>query len=292
MKNKLAARPSLSIPVRPSHVDPARRTEKQKPLIFENTFNATAVMVAERVDVKALGELPIVAESPALARLPDGGIAALFRYGAVVLFNATTGDHEWLLAAIQPHCTGQHDELAIEHARVVINHTEDEGPARGNVVTIHSANRDRLQLLAEAMAKSALLSYQEHRAARDFDRIEPLAQDLAEDGRFSVKSKELLKGVGSMLLSEHRLTGRAEVTAKPDLLWDRPHLEGLYARLAGEYELDDRALVLERKLATLSHTSETLVETMRYQVSHRLEFYVVVLILIEVFMSAYSHFRS
>ena len=154
---------------------------------------------------------------------------------------------------------------------------------------MHSTNRERIQLLAEAMAKSSMLSFQENRAASDFDRSEPLAQDLADDGRFNVRSQDLLKAVGSMLLSERRLTGRAEVMDKPEVLWENAHLEGLYARLAGDYELEDRALAIERRLSTLARTAEILVQTMRYQVLHRLEFYVVVLILLELVISAYTH---
>ena len=260
-------------------------------LVPQTRFDATAVMISERIDLRGLSHLPVVAESPLLLRLPGGGITALFRYGAFVMFGEESGDRAWLTALLAPHCSGVGDSRAFEQVSVVIEPGADEGPGRGGIVTVHAASRDRLQLLAEAMAKSVMLTFQEHRAAGDFDRIEPLAQDLADDGRFSVKSRELLKAVGSMLLSEQRLTGRAEVMDKPELLWDNPHLEGLYARLAGDYELDDRAMAIERKLATLSRTSETLVETMRYQVSHRLEFYVVVLILLELVVSAYGLFH-
>jgi uncharacterized Rmd1/YagE family protein len=63
---------------------------------------------------------------------------------------------------------------------------------------------------------------------------------------------------------------------KPELLWDNPHPKGLYARLAATRSLK---------------TAETLVETMHYQISHRFEFYVVVPILLELFLSAYGHFH-
>jgi uncharacterized Rmd1/YagE family protein len=249
------------------------------------------MMVAERIDVKALNHLSEVAESPFTVRLPSGGVATLFRYGAIALFKEGAGDRNWLMTCIEPHCTGNGDPRTEERIQVYIDAGADEGPGRGGRVTMHSTNRERIQLLAEAMAKSALLSFQENRTAGDFDRIEPLAQDLADDGKFSIKPRELLKAVGSMLLSEHRLTGRAEVMDKPEVLWDNQHLEGLYARLAGDYELEDRALAIDRKLTTLSHTAETLVETLRYQISHRFEFYVVVLILLELFVSLYGHFR-
>ena len=49
-----------------------------------------------------------------------------------------------------------------------------------DVASLTAADRDRLQLLAEVMSKAAMLSFQERRSAGEFDRIEPLAQDLAD----------------------------------------------------------------------------------------------------------------
>lgn len=267
-------------------VDSPRR--EQNRLVEGEAFEASAVMVGERIDVKGLPKLPVVAQSPLMVRLPGAGVAALFRYGVITFFDEQPGDREWLMSCIADHVFGQGEAKTEERIRVTVAAEEEEGPGRGKVV-IHSANRDRLQLLAEAMAKSTILAFHEIRAAGDFDRIEPLAMDLAEDGKFSVKPRELLKAVGGMLLSEHRLTGRAEVLDKPDLLWDNPHLEGLYARLASDYELEDRSLAIERKLGTLSRTAETLVETVRYQSSHRLELYIVLMILMELALSIYGH---
>ena len=93
-----------------------------------------------------------------------------------------------------------------------------------------------------------------------------------------------------MLLSEHRLTNRAEVMDKPELLWSNGHLEGLHARLEGDYEIIDRAKALERKLATLGRTAGTLLETVRYKSSHRVEWYIVALIVSELALSLYGHF--
>jgi uncharacterized Rmd1/YagE family protein len=186
------------------------------------------------------------------------------------------------------HSSGAGDsggELAV----VEVDPDEEEGPS-GQVIKIKNADRLRLQLIAEAMAKATMLSFQERQAARDFDRSEPLARDLAEDGKFSAKPSELLKAVGSMLLAESRLNGRAGVLDRPDLLWDNPGLSGLYARLEGDYELEDRAVTLDRKLTTLSHTAETLVETMRYHSSHRLEIAILLLIFVELCLALYGHF--
>jgi uncharacterized Rmd1/YagE family protein len=260
------------------------RAREEKPLVSASRFGAAAWMLAERIDLKALTQLPVVASTPMLVRLPGGGIAALFRYGAVVTFGEDAGDRQWLAAQVAAAASGEGDPGSEERVRVEISRQSAEGLA-GDIVRMNDARAERLQLLAEALAKAALLSFHERRTAGDFDRIEPLAQDLADDGRFSVRGKELLKAVGSMLLAEHRLTGRAEVMDKPELLWENPRLEGLYAKLEGELELRDRALALERKLATLSKTADTLVEAARHKSSLRVEWYIVLLIVFEIVLA-------
>ncbi len=252
-------------------------------------FSAHAIMVAERIDVKAMSGFEVIAKSPTMVRLGAGGIAAIFRYGAVVLFNASADEKARLLEAIAPRASGFGEFGGDEVTTVDVDPAEQEGPA-GQGIKIKNADRLRLQLIAEVMAKATMLSFQERQAARDFDRSEPLARDLAEDGKFSAKPSELLKAVGSMLLAESRLNGRAGVLDRPDLLWDNPGLSGLYARLEGDYELEDRAITLDRKLTTLSHTAETLVETMRYHSSHRLEIAILLLIFVELCLAVYGHF--
>lgn len=268
------------------------KTEKlpfQRPVITHAEFTARAIMAAERIDVRAIAAFEIIAKSPFTVKLGQGGIAAIFRYGAVVLFNASPDEKARLLETIAQHSSGAGDVGAEETATVQVDADEEEGPA-GPCIKIKNADRLRLQLIAEVMAKATMLSFQERRAARDFDLAEPLARDLAEDGRFSAKPAELLKAVGNMLLAENRLNGRAGVLDRPDLLWDNPGLSGLYARLEGDYELHDRAAALDRKLTTLSHTSETLVETMRYHSSHRLEVAILLLIFTELCLGLYGHF--
>lgn len=268
------------------------KTEKlpfQRPVIARHEFTASAIMVAERIDVRAIAEFEIIAKSPFLVRLGHGGIAAIFRYGALVLFNASAEEKARLLDTIAAHSSGPGDTGAEEATTVQVKPEEEEGPS-GPYINIKNADRLRLQLIAEVMAKAAMLSFQERRAARDFDLSEPLARDLAEDGRFSAKPSELLKAVGNMLLADNRLNGRTGVLDRPDLLWDNPALSGMYARLEGDYELHDRAAALDRKLTTLSHTSETLVDTMRYHSSHRLEVAILLLIFVELCLGLYGHF--
>ena len=87
---------------------------------------------------------------------------------------------------------------------------------------------------------------------------------------------------------QHRVTGPVAVSEKPDILWDKPQLERLYARLEDEYELKERAEALNRKLAVVAGTAQALTDIIDTSRSLRLEIIIVLLILFEVLITIYQ----
>jgi uncharacterized Rmd1/YagE family protein len=108
---------------------------------------------------------------------------------------------------------------------------------------------------------------------------------LAIHGKVSADTKKLLQKIGSMLLIEHRMVGRAEIGDRPETLWDFPQLEGLYAALEDEFELKERQSALDRKLGLISDTAQTLADVWDNKQLHKLEWYVIGLILFEIVIS-------
>jgi uncharacterized Rmd1/YagE family protein len=149
-----------------------------------------------------------------------------------------------------------------------------------------------LQLVADILAKSLVLSHYETRIAENFDRIEPLAAMLRENGRAGGHSKELLRHIGDVLLVQQKMVGRVETGEKPELLWEHPELERLYMRLAEEYELRERDRALDRKLDVISRTVETLLGLLQTRSSLRVEWYIVLLIIAELLLSTYPLLRQ
>jgi uncharacterized Rmd1/YagE family protein len=98
----------------------------------------------------------------------------------------------------------------------------------------------------------------------------------------------ILKQIGNALSVRHRVSGPVEVSDKPDILWDKPQLERLYARLEDEYELKERAESLNRKLAVVAETAQVLTDIIDTRRSLRLEVIIVFLILFEVLITIYQ----
>ena len=95
----------------------------------------------------------------------------------------------------------------------------------------------------------------------------------------------MLRLIGQALLVQHRLSGRVAVEEKPDVLWDRPDLERLYARVEDEYELKERTITLKRKLDVIVETARALTDVIEADRATRLEATIVLLIVAEIMLT-------
>jgi len=144
--------------------------------------------------------------------------------------------------------------------------------------------------VADVLAKSVALADDERRISATFDHVEPLAVNLEQGGRATYQVQVLTRHIGHILLTQHRMVGRVEVGEKPEILWEKPDLEVLYVRLESEYELRERQLALERKLEVIGRTAQTVLDLLQARRSLRVEWYIVILIVMELLLSLYDQF--
>jgi len=250
---------------------------------------ARALAVAQRIDLRAFERSRRLASAPLLVGAGASGCAALFRYGVVVCMGLDAVEEVAFLEGLRHLLVDPCAHQESEEVDLVIDPAANEGISEGTVV-LNAPTVERLQLVADVLAKSVILAYYEAELAAGFDRIEPLAVSLREGARSGSHTRELLRHIGDSLLIEGRMVGRAEIADKPDVLWEHPEFERLYLRLHEEYELRDRHAALERKLGLVSRTAATMLELSQYRRTLRVEWYIVVLILFEILLSLYELF--
>src|SRR5882757_8448879 len=151
---------------------------------------------------------------------------------------------------------------------------------------------ERLLVIADVLAKSFVLANDEREVAKVFEIIEPFAKELADHGQTRRDRKGVLKLIGKALLVQQRVSGRVAIGEKPDALWERPDLERLYARLEDEYELRERVDALNRKLAVVAETADTLADIIDTRRTLRLELIIVALIAFEVVVTFYQIYAA
>jgi required for meiotic nuclear division protein 1 len=257
----------------------------------KTSFAARALLVSQRMDLRSLGAVDRLAPDPVTLAAGASGLAVLFRYGVVVLFNVAPLEEGELLRQLQPLLQQPLAAPEVESVEIRIDPAAREG-IEGSTIVLNDASIERLQLVAEILGKSVLLAMYEGVMKRNFEIVEPFAVDLETKSRTNRNARELLKHIGTALLSEHNMVGRAEVVDKPDLLWEHPDLERLYSRLEDDFEIAERHQTLENKLELVSRTAMTALNLLQDRRNLRVEWYIVILIVVEILLTLYQMFFS
>lgn len=262
------------------------------PLAGKQRVRVRALLLGERLDLRALETTAVLASQPLTVGVRDSGCCVLLRYGVVVLFDLAPLEEVAFLDSLKPLVVQPVAETVAEETELLVRPDERER-IQGNNIVLHALSLERLQLVAEVLGRSVILDRYEKRIDEEFDRVEPFALNLRQR-RFPMKlAGQVLQHLGGALLSRQQMVGRVALTDKPELLWEHPGLERFYGRLEDEYEIRERHLVLEQKMETISRTASTLLDLIQARRSLRVEWYIVILIVVEILLTLYElFFRS
>lgn len=264
------------------------RTDRDR-LMLQSITTVRSLLVGQGIELRRLSQVKILSRDPTTIEVEEGGYAVLFRFGVVVLFNVAALAEASFLQRLRDFVIEPYDSLTVESLDIEVVPDAAERLEEGRLI-LPEADLPLLQVVADILAKSLVLDDYEKRAAGAFDRIEPLAERMQSGGRLPRQVNELLGHVGEILQIQHRMVGRAQVGEKPDILWDHPELERIWKRLENEYEIGERQIALERKLDLISNTAETLLGLLQDRRTLRVEWYIVILIVVEIVLTLYELF--
>lgn len=248
---------------------------------------ARAHLVGERLILKTLETKEAFSTNPLIVRAGQAGCAVLLRYGVVVVFNLDAAEETAYLESLTPWIKESSSEALVENLMLAFHPTAKERLER-DTLWLKDCSAERLQVVAEALAKSVVLDYYEQKVFELFEQIKPFTTAIQNPKERPPKEKELLRYIGGTLLIQQKMLGIVEVGDKPDPIWDFPDLNRLYLRLEDEYELRERLLILEQKLTLISRSVETALGLLQQASGHRVEWYIVLLIVVEILLSIYE----
>jgi len=255
-------------------------------------MRGVAWSVGNRLTARALdGWAAPVATAPLTLPGVGGGYAVLFRFGAVAAVGLGPEVEERLVEQARELIKEPRRSVVLEEVTIAVGPGVDEGIDTDGRVLLRELSVGRAQVVASVLAKSAVLGDYEGEVAAVFERIEPFAAELREGG-LTRGGRALLRELGDVLSIQSRMVGRAEVGEKPEITWDAPELDRLYEKLAKEYELREREQALVRKLDLISRAASTYLGLLSDRRTLRVEWYIVVLILVEILLFVYELLRT
>src|SRR3984893_153426 len=215
---------------------------------------ARSLLLGDRIGAAGLERSDMISSTPLAFHAGAHGFVALYRFGVAVMVGLSPLEEDDVLKQVKLRVSGPHEHIDDESAILEISPDLDDKVPSGGAIAMKDLSAQRLLVVADALAKSVSLGRDEREVNAVFDIIEPFATELAQNGRPPWKRRSMLRLIGQTLLVQHRVSGRVAVDEKPDVLWDRPDLERLYARLEDEYELSERVDILNTNLAVIADT--------------------------------------
>ncbi len=260
-------------------------------LTQQGSCEVNAVLIGSDINIRELTNTPATRKEPILTQLSDNSVAMIFSYGAVVFFNATTSNSVELITRCQRFASNLVSTPETEQFTVIFQPEQPEGIVK-NKISIKKFTKEHTEIIANALAKSTILEYHENRIGYLFSKIDPIAKSLQGRGKLGNRPHDMLKHIGASLLMAQEIVGKIEITEKPVLLWEHSELEPLYMQLIEDLEIIARQKSLERKIDLISDTAQISLDVLQQHHSHRLEWYVIILIAIEIVLQLYEIFFS
>lgn len=204
-----------------------------------------------------------------------------FAYGAVVFWGFTREEEKEFLNEVK------------KFERDPVLHTEDEFTfVYGDTMKIDEdeitlPNKSALSKFAisHGIAQSVKLTIFEESITKTFDSTKRLPEELAEKGSISLSRKEISQKMGEIFIERNYINLHTEMLDTPEFFWEHPELEPFYRRTAHYLDISKRVEALNRRLNVVHELFEILRNELNHQYSSRLEWTIIILIVIEVVLS-------
>jgi uncharacterized Rmd1/YagE family protein len=138
-----------------------------------------------------------------------------------------------------------------------------------------------------AMSESGQIAVLENRMSKILEQSQTIATAIRERGRLLLTHQEVLQWIGELFTLRVALNN--ENSAYNSFFWDRLQLDELSAETAQYLDLAARRGLMNRRLTYMAELAELIRTTRSEQMSVRLEWGIIVLIVIEVLFEC-SHY--
>ncbi len=177
------------------------------------------------------------------------------------------GQREWSV-----NCEGREDIVSFREVRLV------------------ELTLEHIKVISEGFGQSVALHRCQDVVQELFGSCHPLVEELQAKGDIRMSSKEILKLVGKTLSLREGVLSKLALIDTPSESWQSERLSRLHGQLQERFCIKQRLQALQTKLDYLLDLNETLMNLIRHHESHRLEWIIIILIVIEVIYSTIQFF--
>lgn len=154
-----------------------------------------------------------------------------------------------------------------------------------DVITLPNADILTKLAISHGIAQSVKLGTFEIAIQKTVNSTKEIPEDLAIKGKIPLSRKEIRKKMGELFIERNSITLHVDVLDIPEFFWEYPELDPLYRMIANYLDIGNRVEVLNHRLDVVHELFQMLGSELNHQHSSRLEWTIIILIVIEVVLT-------
>lgn len=208
-----------------------------------------------------------------------------FSYGVIVSWGLTEAEEKICLSYVKGFEKEPTHKVEIDEFSYVYG---DALSIEKDEIVLQNKNILSKLAVSYGVAQSAKLTIFEDLIQKTIGLTKDLPTELARKGKISLSKKAISKKIGELFIKRSFINLHSEILDIPDFFWDYPELEPFYRKSAHYLDVGKRGDILNKRLAVIHELFEILSGELNHQHASRLEWIIIVLIVIEVILDIFT----
>lgn len=207
----------------------------------------------------------------------------LFPYGAIVCWGMRDDLERRLLQELRPFEVQQ--DLDIIEDDIFSYQYGENAAIEEDEITLPDHEVLTKLAFSHGMAQSVKLWVFEQTIQKTIHLTKDLPEFLAKQGTIRLSRKDIRRMMGRLFIDRSSINLHQELLDTPEFFWENADLEPYYAKMAHYLDRERRVHVLNQRLNIVQELFDMLAAELNHQHSARLEWTIIVLIVIEVVLT-------
>ena len=204
----------------------------------------------------------------------------IFHYGMMSFFNISDDEINSTFKKIEPFCENYSTKKLSEEIKVLIE--ENTLKVQFEDVVLPVLNPEMIRLVMFNASQSvALNSYAEITENLLFETNEH-TKYLENKGKLDISGNKLKRFIGKILNIKNKISENLYIFDSPEVTWEDEQLNRLNTDLKYTFDLKDRYQLIQDRIDIIKENLELFKDIMYHKESSRLEWIIIILIVIEV----------
>lgn len=210
----------------------------------------------------------------------DEKLIYLFHYGMVCFFNLTNSEIESAIQEIKPFCDGYIAKKNSEEIPIYIQPNTIK--VQFENVILPELNSEMIRLVMLNTSQSAALNSYSEITEELIIETNKHTTYLENNGKLDISGNKLKRFIGKILNIKNRISENLYIFDSLVITWENEQLNKLNADLKQTFDLKDRYRLIHDRIEIIKENLELFKDIMDHKESSRLEWVIIILIVIEV----------